>query len=179
MRFAEELLLLLLNEDAGTVAVPEANLGFALAGARLMDLAIEGRIDTDLAQLVAVDSTPLGDDLLDPVLTAVAAETTVRGAEFWVRRLAAEADGIEDAVLARLLDAGILEMDESGMHLSPQPDPSSPAWTRPPSRRRSRCMKRSSARSWRNACAPKRMRCSLAAKRRRRMPLAGWTRCTG
>ena len=121
MRFAEELLLLLLNEDAGTVAVPEANLGFALAGARLMDLAIEGRIDTDLAQLVAVDSTPLGDDLLDPVLTAVAAETTVRGAEFWVRRLAAEADGIEDAVLARLLDAGILEMDESGMHLSPQP----------------------------------------------------------
>ena len=121
MRFAEELLLLLLNEDAGTVAVPAANLGFALAGARLMDLAIEGRIDTDLAQLVAVDSTPLGDDLLDPVLTAVAAETTVRGAEFWVRRLAAEADGIEDAVLAQLLDAGILEMDESGMHLSPQP----------------------------------------------------------
>ena len=121
MRFAEELLLLLLNEDDGVVVVPAENLGFALAGALLMDLAIAGRIDTDLTELVVVDPAPLGDDLLDPVLTAVAAETTVRGAEFWVRRLAANAEDIENTALARLLDADILEMDESGLHLSPPP----------------------------------------------------------
>ena len=48
LRFAEELLLLILNEDYGDLApVPEPHLNHALAGAVLMDLALENRIDTD------------------------------------------------------------------------------------------------------------------------------------
>ncbi len=37
-----------------------------------MDLALENRIDTDLEQLILVDSTPVGDDLLDPTLARIA-----------------------------------------------------------------------------------------------------------
>ena len=64
LRFAEELLVLMLDEGRGEVApgLPSHSLSLALAGAVLMDLALEDRIDTDLERLMLVDSTPLGDD---------------------------------------------------------------------------------------------------------------------
>ena len=49
LRFAEEIVLLLLNDDDGRFArVPNVSLDYALAGGVLMDLALENRIDTDL-----------------------------------------------------------------------------------------------------------------------------------
>ena len=120
LRFADELLLLLLKEDAEEVAVAETSLGYALAGALLMDLANENRIDTDLERLVVVDETPLADTLIDPVLASITAETTPRDAEFWVRRLAADAPRIHDAVIARLAAAGVLQADEAGLRPSPR-----------------------------------------------------------
>ena len=56
-RFAEEIVLLLLSDDDGRFArVPSWSLEYSLAGAVLMDLALEGRIDTDLDKLVLVDA---------------------------------------------------------------------------------------------------------------------------
>ena len=43
-----------------------------LAGAVLMDLAMEYRIDTDPERLVLLDDTPVGDSLLDPTLARIA-----------------------------------------------------------------------------------------------------------
>ena len=118
LRFAEELLLLLLNEDAGDLAaVPESNLRHVLAGAALMDLALENRIDTDLDRLVVVDPAPVGDDLLDPVLARVATSGQTHGAEYWVRDIAEDGDRIRSAALARLVDAGILRSAEEGAML--------------------------------------------------------------
>ena len=112
LRFAEELMLLLFREESAELpAAPEAKLGYALAGALLMDLALLGRIDTDVRHLALVDETPLDDDLLDPALTAIAANTEQRSAEFWVRRLAEDAERIQARALARLREAGILEAD--------------------------------------------------------------------
>ena len=50
LRFAEEILLLLLNEEQGDLApvLSPHSLNVVLAGAVLMDLALEDRIDTDL-----------------------------------------------------------------------------------------------------------------------------------
>ena len=54
LRFAEEILLLLKDEDSGEIApnYPPHLLDIVLAGAVLMDLALEDRIDTDLEQLI-------------------------------------------------------------------------------------------------------------------------------
>ena len=69
MRFVEELLLLLHSEDSGYfVPIPEWKMSCALAGGVLMDLALENRIDSDLETLILVDTTPTGDELLDPAL---------------------------------------------------------------------------------------------------------------
>ena len=76
-----------------------------------MDLAMENRIDTDLQNLSVIDSTPVGDSLLDPTLAAIAAgdEHEIR---FWVDQVAAQADEIREEALSRLVSQGILEVED-------------------------------------------------------------------
>ena len=113
LRFAEEIMLLLLHDEDGKFArVPEWSLKYALAGGVLMDLALADRVDTDMEQLLLVDSTPTGDDILDPTLADIAGASEVRSADFWVERVAERADEIKDAALDRLVAKGIVEVEE-------------------------------------------------------------------
>ena len=64
-----------------------------------MDLAMEDRIDTDLEKLILVDPTPLGDDILDPVLADIAAATETHDARYWVERAANHADETREAAI--------------------------------------------------------------------------------
>lgn len=109
LRFVEETLLLLLGDEDGRFAsVSSWSLDYALAGGVLMDLALENRIDTDLENLVLIDSTPTGDDLLDPTLADIAAEER-HDTRFWVERIASNAHEIREDALERLVLMGILE----------------------------------------------------------------------
>lgn len=117
LRFAEELLLLLLDEQTGEFShVPARTLGYALAGAALMDLALAGRIDTDVDSLTLTDPTPLGDDLLDPILADISKEAEAGAPasppDVWVRRIAEQSDDLRDKSLERLIEKGILETDQ-------------------------------------------------------------------
>ena len=113
LRFAEEIMLLLLHDENGRFErVPEWSLGYALGGGVLMDLALENRIDTDLEKLILLDDTPLGDSLLDPTLAEIAATEDRRDARFWIERTAGRADEIREEALARLVKNGILELHE-------------------------------------------------------------------
>ena len=116
MRFAEEILLLLLDESTGYFApIPEWKMSCALAGGVLMDLALENRIDSDLETLMLVDATPTGDELLDPVLEEIAGDTHRHSPQYWVERIAARrAESISDAAFDRLVKQGILDFDSGG-----------------------------------------------------------------
>ena len=112
LRFAEEVILLLLDDGDGRFArVPKWSLDYALAGGVLMDLALENRIDTDLEKLVLIDSTPTGDSLLDPTLEEIAADTN-RSTSYWLEHTGDKADAIRDLVLSRLIEQGILEVED-------------------------------------------------------------------
>ena len=117
LRFSEEILLLLHDEDRGDFAPGLAphSLNIALAGAVLMDLALENRIDTDLDHLFLVDATPLDDDLLDPTLADIARDTDTRDTNYWVAQTAKRGDEIRDKALARLINRGILESESEGI----------------------------------------------------------------
>ena len=109
LRFVEETLLLLLGDEDGRFAsVPSWSLDYALAGGVLMDLALENRIDTDLENLVLIDPTPTGDNLLDHTLADIAAEER-HDTRFWVERIASNAHEIREDALERLVLMGILE----------------------------------------------------------------------
>ena len=109
LRFAEEIILLLLNDADGKFAnVPSWSVDYALAGGVLMDLALENRIDTDLENLILVDATPVGDSLLDPTLVEIEAGEK-RDARFWVEHTANRAHVVREEALSRLVARGILE----------------------------------------------------------------------
>ena len=110
MRFAEELLLLLRGEDGTLSRAPEWLVRYALGGAVLMDLALENRIDTDAHRLFLVDSTPVEDRLLDPVLAEIAGTAQTHDALYWVEHATRHADEIREAALERLVRNAILEM---------------------------------------------------------------------
>ena len=113
LRFAEELMLLILDDENGRFArVPDRLMRYALAGGVLMDLALENRIDTDLKNLILVDSTPVGDSLLDPTLADIAQMNETKDARFWVERAALRADTIREEALNRLVEQGILNREE-------------------------------------------------------------------
>lgn len=112
LRFAEEIILLMLHDDDGRFAhVPSWSMDRAMAGAVLMDLALENRIDTDPENLILVDATPVGDSLLDPTLAEIAAGEQ-RDARYWVEHTANKGEQIREEALSRLVAAGILEQQE-------------------------------------------------------------------
>ena len=113
LRFAEEITLLLLNDDDGEfVRVPGWSMQCAFAGAVLMDLALENRIDTDIKRLVLIDPTPIGDDILDPTLALIAQSTETYDARHWVDQLADTAEEFRERALARLVERGILRRED-------------------------------------------------------------------
>ena len=113
LTFAEEILLLLLDDDRGEfVSSPVRSRWYALAGAVLMDLALQNRIDTDLRKLVVVDRSPTGDDLLDPILATIVDDPNIHDARHWVERVADERSGwIQEQALARLVRRGVLQSE--------------------------------------------------------------------
>lgn len=117
LRFAEEILLLLLNEEKGDIAptLSPNTLDIVLAGAVLMDLALENRIDTDLDQLILTDSSPIGDDILDPTLADIAQATAVHDASYWLAQTAKRSQETRDNALARLIKRGIIEVDSGAV----------------------------------------------------------------
>jgi len=103
--------LLLRDDDGKFVNVPQASMDRAVAGAVLMELAMENRIDTDLEHLMLVDATPVGDSLLDPTL-AMIAEGEESDSRHWVEQISRQAPEIREQALDRLVEQGILERED-------------------------------------------------------------------
>ena len=106
----EELILMLLNEQNGYFhQVPGWDLNCTVVGAVLAELSLRSRIDTDLDSLILVDATETGDPALDPILEQIADEPAQRDAQYWIERLAGQAESVIDLTLDRLVGLGILE----------------------------------------------------------------------
>ncbi|MCY3803489.1 MAG: GPP34 family phosphoprotein [Gammaproteobacteria bacterium] len=110
LTFTEELLLLLGDEEGLFLPVKEHAFECALAGAILMDLAFDFRIDTDLQALVITDPTPTGNPMLDRVLEKISVRTDITDTPTWIRVLATEdAALIREQALDSLVNRRILE----------------------------------------------------------------------
>ena len=110
MRLAEEFLLLLRDDEGALSRAPTWFVRYALGGAVLMDLALEHRIDTDAQRLFLIDSTPLGDTLLDPLLAEITKSERPHDALYWLDHATHHADEIQETALARLVESQILEL---------------------------------------------------------------------
>ena len=101
---------MLLNEETGYFhQVHGWKLNCAVVGAVLAELSLLSRIDTDMESLHLVDPTETGNPALDPILKAIADEPVRRNAQYWIERLAVQAESIIDSTLDRLVDLEILK----------------------------------------------------------------------
>ena len=112
--FVEEIILLALDDKKGKfVDLPPLALDQALAGAVLLELAFQNRIDTDLTHLTLVSDKPTGDKMLDPILREIAAAKDKKDAKYWVGVISAVGEKIRNAGLARLVEKGVLKKEET------------------------------------------------------------------
>ena len=110
LTFAEEFLLLAHDEESGDFA----EMGFpvmscVLAGAALMDLALQGRIDSDQHHLILVDPKPVDEPILDFCLARIAETREPKTIQDWITALAIHGARLRSLTIDRLLARGILE----------------------------------------------------------------------
>ena len=109
----EQLLLITLDPGKGEfMNLPEEYNRAAFAGAALMELALAGRIDSDLDKVWIVDPGVTGDDALDPVLSAMSAPGVSNNIERLVDRLVPLGARVREAALDALCRRGVLERSE-------------------------------------------------------------------
>ncbi len=113
LTFVEEILLLLLDDDTGAMKrVSPIVMELLIAGAILMDLALRDRLDCDLRTMVVVDATPVGEEILDGPLAEMAAADDEADPRTWVVRLSSRSKEIQEAALERLVERGILRVED-------------------------------------------------------------------
>jgi len=110
LTFAEEFLLLALDDRGRLADIPPMALEYGLAGALLMELSLDNRIDTDLESLYIVNREPCGDDLKDMVLRLIDDERS--SAKFWVKEIPNRIPDLREQLMDRLVKHGILRKEE-------------------------------------------------------------------
>ena len=117
IRITEELLLLILDAQSGSIQhpLPKHQRDLVIAGAVLADLTLENRIDTNPERLFLIGSKPVNDDLLDPTLLEIVNETQPHDTRYWIERTAARSGAIRKKALRRLIRRGILVADANGL----------------------------------------------------------------
>jgi hypothetical protein len=115
MLIAEDLLLLLTDDETGKHIVDGSSLDLALAGANLVELARAGKVDVAgegesvrRDRIIVRDASPTGDPLLDETLGRCAEKQGKKPASV----LQSLAKGVRKTLLARLADRGVLRADE-------------------------------------------------------------------
>ncbi len=113
LRFAEEILLLALDEKTGRLhPLPERALEFALAGAVLAELAFLNRLDTDAAHMMVTSTDAIGDPVLDEALKCLPPNEPKLTIQKALARVALKADVLKKLLFEELLRRGILQQQE-------------------------------------------------------------------
>lgn len=128
MNLAEILFLLALDVKAGIIRPElERSLDYALAGALLMDLALQNRVDTDLTcirhnpkeesrdplLLRVVDKQPTGDHLLDEALAELGHKSDPRPTGDWLNFFFKDGKTIREHLVTQLVSRGIISIRET------------------------------------------------------------------
>jgi hypothetical protein len=115
LTLAEELLLLGLRDEQGTVASGASlALRYGLQGAIMADLLVRDRLRLDeKGRVELVSETPTGDDLLDEALAAVAARNRPRPLKDWITSTARSGGkGAQARLAKRLVERDVLREEE-------------------------------------------------------------------
>ncbi|NCC52106.1 MAG: GPP34 family phosphoprotein [Spartobacteria bacterium] len=113
LTFAEELLLLTLDDESGVIKeLPAQQMDRAMVGAVLMEMAMANRIDTDDKRLHIIDATPAPDPMQNVLLDELKAHDNELFITDVLDYLSIYGRTIRDRTLEHLISKGILRLDE-------------------------------------------------------------------
>ena len=112
MLIAEDLLLLLYDDETGKPLTGSPGLDYALAGAVLIELTLSRKLDITIdgktGRLHVLDGAPTGDPILDERLAYVVKKPGKKPKD----QIGALSKRLRDQLLARLAERGVLEQDQ-------------------------------------------------------------------
>lgn len=114
LSLAEELVLITLDDKSGrpVISAKPYALHIAIAASLIMDLTLQGRIDSDPKKLFVVSVAPTNHPMLDAALAEIAAENNNISTSAWLARLAHQGEHLLTQVTQGLVDRGILKSVE-------------------------------------------------------------------
>ena len=113
LNLAEELLLLALNEEKGTVLMAASlALSYGLSGALLVELIEAGLVRIEGKALIPAPRGSARDELLDEILGGIRSSKRTRNLNYWVGKIGRSGGAIKKKLLARLVEKGILRQEE-------------------------------------------------------------------
>lgn len=114
LTFAEEILLLMLNDDTGRMENTDLlAVKYALGGSILMELAVRSKIRADEQGITVTDSSPTGIEILDSYLSVISDSEEKKDTPYWVDYLANHSEDIQSKALEMLCDKQILKEVET------------------------------------------------------------------
>ena len=112
LSLAEELLLLSLNDEKGSVLfAASTGLPFGLAGAVLMELAVQEKIKLEGKKILSAGDGDTGDAILDECLGLLRAAAKPKTIQHWISKLGGR-KSIREGYLERLVQKFILRREE-------------------------------------------------------------------
>ena len=112
LNLIDQLTLLALDDERGTFVADSTAYSYAIAGAIIMELALEERIDLSGEKVVVKDKSKTGDKIIDTYFETISESEKERKVKSWVERIGSKANKIKLATIDKLIDDRILEKRE-------------------------------------------------------------------
>ena len=116
LSICDQIVLLGLGEDGVLDRPYDSRLDYAIAGASLLDLSFQNRIDTDPSRLFIISADPTGDPLLDSVLHQINSGPPNQPISYWITEIARYALVLRQQIIEDLADRKIIHR-EAGRRL--------------------------------------------------------------
>lgn len=105
----EELLLLAVNEEKGTILLTASSrIDYCLIGALLMELELQKRIKVNKKSLEVLNRTPTQNPRLDTALKQIDSSKRLKSPEYWIRKLRGTMKHLRKELLEELADKALV-----------------------------------------------------------------------
>lgn len=106
LNLIDQLTLLALDDKKGTFIADSTSYSYAIAGAVIMELALEERIDLSGEKVIVKDTSKTGDTIIDTHFELIIGSVKERKVRSWVDRIGNKADKIKGPLLTNSLKIG-------------------------------------------------------------------------
>jgi len=108
----DQLTLLALDDEKGTFVAESNAYSYALAGALIMELALQGRIDLSAKKVLIKDRNKTNDKVIDRYFDLILESAKERTLKSWIRSIGEKASKIKLDTVDKLIDNRILSKRE-------------------------------------------------------------------